>query len=267
MAESDDVAAINNAMAEPVPSMAVVPEVTIDLIRGLHDADNDVWHTEAEVRELTGEDEEYLAGLETKKGLLYSDYMASLLARAVIRIGDLVIDGGPKSKAIINKLMLADRDLLYLGVVKATYGDTRLINVVCSSCKTKNDVELVLEDDFPIHYPEFDIRKGLTVETSKGQVTLRLPNGDDTVYAQENTKNDAELNTVMLSRCAVWPSGEAPQDALKWARSLNIGDRKKLINSLLDVKVGPTLEEVDTQCASCGEDMPILLDWVSLLLG
>lgn len=267
MAESDDVAAINNAMAEPVPSMAGVPQVTIDLIRGLHDADNDVWHTEAEVRELTGEDEEYLAGLETKKGLLYSDYMASLLARAVIRIGDLIIDGSPKSKAIINKLMLADRDLLYLGVVKATYGDTRLINVVCSSCKTKNDVELVLEEDFPVHYPEFDIRKGLTVETSKGEVTLRLPNGDDTVYAQEHTKNDAELNTVMLSRCAVWSKGEAPQDALKWARSLNIKDRKKLINSLLDVKVGPTLEEVDTQCASCGEDMPILLDWVSLLLG
>jgi hypothetical protein len=267
MAESDDAAAINTAMAEPVPSMPGVPQVTIELIRGIHDADNDVWHTEAEVRELTGEDEEYLAGLETKKGLLYSDYMASLLARAVVRIGELPIDGSPKSKAIVNKLMLADRDLLYLGVVKATYGDTRLINMVCSSCKTKNDVELVLDEDFPVHYPDFDIRKGLKVETSKGVVTLRLPNGEDTVYAQEKSKNDAELNTVMLSRCAMWPKGKAPEDPLKWARSLNVGDRKKLINSLLEVKVGPTLEEVDTQCASCGEDMPILLDWVSLLLG
>lgn len=266
MTESDDVAVVNNAIADPVPSMPDVPQVTIDLIRGLHDAENDTWHTEAEVRELTGEDEEYLAGLENKKGLLYSEYMNSLLARAVIRIGTLPLDGGPKAKAIINRLMLPDRDLLYLAVVKATYGETRLINVVCGSCKTKNDVELVLDEDFPIHQPDFDIRKGLQVKTSKGTVALRLPNGDDTVYAQEKTKNDAELNTVMLSRCAVWPKGKAPEDPLKWARSLNIGDRKKLINSLLDVKVGPTLEEVDTQCASCGEDMPILLDWVSLLL-
>jgi hypothetical protein len=247
--------------------MAGVPQVTIDLIRGLYDSESGVWHTEAEVRELTGEDEEYLAGLETKKGLLYSDYMASLLARAVIRIGGISIDGSPKSKAVVNKLMLADRDLLYLAVVKATYGEARLINVVCGSCKVKNDVELVLDEDFPIHYPDFNIREGLKVETSKGTVTLRLPNGEDTVYAQENSKNDAELNTVMLSRCAVWEPGKAPENPLKWARSLNVGDRKKLINSLLEVKVGPTLEEVDTQCASCGEAMPILLDWVSLLLG
>jgi len=27
------------------------------------------------------------------------------------------------------------------------------------------------------------------------------------------------------------------------------------------------MKEVNTQCASCDEDMPLLLDWVSLLFG
>jgi len=63
----------------------------------------------------------------------------------------------------------------------------------------------------------------------------------------------------------VWPEGEAPDNPLKWARNLSIGDRRKLVDALLAVEIGPKMGEVETQCASCGEDMPILLDWVSLL--
>jgi hypothetical protein len=265
VSKAEDAEIINEAIADPVPYMAGVPEVTVELIRGLYDPSDDVWHTDAEVRELTGEDEEYLASLENKKGLLYSEYMNALLSRAVIRIGTVELTAA-NGKKLVNQLMLGDRDLLYMAVVRATYGDTRLINVACTSCKVKNDVELLLDEDFPVTYPDFDIREGLKVETSRGMVTLRMPNGEDTVIAQKEADNDATLNTVMLSRCAVWPEGEAPSNPMKWARSLNIGDRKKLINALLDVEVGPKMGEVNTQCASCGEDMPILLDWVSLLL-
>lgn len=265
MGTKENVDIVNDAVADPVPSMGEVPQVTVELMRGLYDQKNDVWHTDAEVRELTGEDEEYLASLENKKGLLYSEYMNALLSRAVTRIGTIDING-MNGKQLVNQLMLGDRDLLYMAVVKATYGETRLINVVCGKCEVKNDVELMLDEDFPITYPDFDVREGLKVETSKGVVTMRLPNGEDTVVAQKEADNDAALNTVMLSRCAVWAEGEAPESTMKWARSLNIGDRKKLINALLEVEVGPKMGEVDTQCASCGEDMPILLDWVSLLL-
>ena len=265
MSTKEDADVVNEAMADPVPSMEGVPQVTIELIQGLYDKKGDTWHTDAEVRELTGEDEEYLASLENKKGVLYSEYMNALLSRAVIRIGTTQVTPA-NGKQLVNQLMLGDRDLLYMAVVKATYGDSRMINVVCGKCETKNDVELMLDEDFPITYPDFDIREGLKVQTTKGQITLRMPNGEDTVVAQKESDNDAALNTVMLSRCAVWPEGEAPDNPMKWARSLNIGDRKKLINALLEVEVGPKMGEVDTQCASCGEDMPILLDWVSLLL-
>lgn len=265
MGTKEDANLINEAIADPVPAMEGVPQVTAELIQGIYDPKKEVWHTDAEVRELTGEDEEYLAALENKKGLLYSEYMNALLSRAVTRIGTINVNA-MNGKQLVNQLMLGDRDLLYMAVVKATYGETRLINIVCSKCEVKNDVEIMLDEDFPVTYPDFDVREGLKVETSKGVVTLRLPTGEDTVIAQKEADNDAALNTVMLSRCAMWPEGEAPESPMKWARSLNIGDRKKLINTLLEVEVGPKMGEVDTQCASCGEDMPILLDWVSLLL-
>jgi len=163
-------------------------------------------------------------------------------------------------------LVLGDRDLLYLHIVRATYGDTRLIKMPCAHCGQLNDVTLELDKDFPIVYPEFDIRKGLVVSTSKGDITLRLPNGEDTVAVQKDGKTDATMNTAMLARCAVWPEGKAPADPTKWARTLGLGDRKKLVNALLGAEIGPKMGEVETQCASCGKDMPILLDWVSLLL-
>ena len=257
---------INGAIADPVPTMPDVPVTTVELMRGLYDKDKDVWHTDAEVRELTGEDEEYLATLERKKDLMFSEYMTAMLARAVIRIGDISMDRPIEhAKSVVDKLILGDRDLLYLAVVKATYGETRLINSVCQSCGKMNDVDLEIDEDFPVKKPDFDVRKGLEVKTSKGVITLRLPNGEDTVIAQKQSNTDAELNTVMISRCAVWPEGNAPKDPMKWARSLNIGDRKKLVNALLSIDIGPKMGEVETHCASCGEKMPILIDWVSLL--
>lgn len=264
MSEQAAAEAVNSAIAEPVPTMPSAPQTVIELMRGLLDSSTDKWHTTAEVRELNGEDEEYLASIENKKGLLYSEYMSALLARAVVRIGDVQITAA-NGPAIVNKLILGDRDLLYLTVVKATYGDTRRINMACAGCGTLNDVDLELDHDFPITYPDFDIRSGLQVPTSKGTVTLRLPNGEDTVEAQKHSKNDAELNTVMLARCAVW-DGDAPADPMKWARSLSIADRKKLVNALLTAEIGPKMGEVEAHCASCGEKMPIMLDWVSLLL-
>jgi hypothetical protein len=264
MSTQETAEVINDAIADPVPHMPDAPNSVIDLMRGVYDPSIEKWHSQAEIRELTGEDEEYLASIENKKGLLYAEYMTAILNRAVVRIGDISISGAEGAK-VINKLILGDRDLLYLAVVKATYGDERTIKMTCNNCNGSNDVTLELDNDFPITSPTFDLQKGLEVEISSETVTLRLPNGEDTVEVSKNSKNDAEMNTLMLSRCAVWSDGNKPDSPVKWARSLSIKDRKKLVDALLSVEVGPKMGEVDTQCASCGETMPILLDWVSLL--
>ena len=258
-----DAEVVNDAITDPVPRMGSAPSNTATLMRGIYDFKNEEWHDVAEVRELTGEDEEYLSSLEKKKGLLYSEYMSALLARSVVKIGEVPING---STDLIDKLPLGDRDILYLAIVRATYGDTRDIHATCSSCGESNDIILELDKDFPMVEPPFDPKSGMEIETSKGVIRLRLPNGEDTRVVQKDSDNDAHMNTLMVARCAVWEEGEAPSDPVAWARGLNVADRKKLVNALLKSEFGPTMREVNTQCASCGQDMPLLLDWVSLLL-
>ena len=267
MSDSSALDIINESLSDKsVPEMQPGLETEIELLRGLgekHEDGTETWHTLAQIKELTGDDEEALANLETKKDISYTEYMNVLLSRAVTHIGGLEV---VKYPGIMNKLILADRDMLFLGVVRATYGLTRDLRVRCPHCEESNDVQINLDEDFPIKQPTFDLRDTLKVSTHKGVFQLRLPNGEDTVEAQKGAKTDAEINSVMLSRCAVFEEGEEPGDRLQWAKSLNAGVRRQLINALLDVQVGPNMEGVDAQCASCGKDMPLLLDWVRLLL-
>lgn len=262
-----DVDQINAVAQDPVPSMPEPLDTDVKLLRGLlkkTDGEEDQIFDVASVKELTGADEEYLASIVNKKGLTYTEYMTALLDRAVLNIGPYVV---AKAPGILNKLILADRDMLFLGVLRATYGNEREINVTCRECGTKNDVVIELDKDFPVTQPDFDVFETFKVKTRKGTIQLRLPTGEDTIAVQKNgAASEAEINTAMLARCAVWEDGQAPANALEWARDINIGDRRKLVNTLLDIKIGPSLEGVDTQCSECGSEMPILLDWVSLLL-
>ncbi len=265
MSTASNADVINDAAADPVPSMPAPLSGEITLLRGLAFKEDDeslTWHDHATTRELTGADEEKLATLENKPGLTYTEYMNTILENAVLKIGDLNVSQMP---GIANKLILADRDMLFLAVLRSTYGSTRTIRARCSECGATNDVVIDLAEDFPITHPDFDIREPIEVETSKGTVKLRMITGEDTVEAQKIAKTDAELNTVMLSRCAVW-GDLAPVDKLEWARSLSVADRKKLTETLQAIDIGPNLQGVDTHCAECEANMPILLDWVSLLL-
>lgn len=268
MSSSSEADTINALATDPVPRMVAPLSTEIQLLRGIAQKKDDgstVWHDVAHVNEITGEDEEALSALTSKgKDLTYTEYMNALLEKAVVLIGDLKVSEYP---GIMNKLILADRDMLFLGVVRATYGVKREIRVGCPSCRETNDVEIDLDEDFAISKPDFDVREPISVETKKGIIKLRLPNGEDTIFSQKKAKTDAELNTAMLARCAVWEDGEGPPDPLEWARKLNVADRRKLVNTLLDIKLGPDLGAVDTQCAHCGKDLPIQLDWVNLLFG
>lgn len=256
---------INEAATEPIPYMQRPLSNQIELLRGLQETvdGTTMWHSVATVKELTGSDEEYLASIESKDGLTYTEYMSAILERAVVSIGDLSIKD---IKGVVNKLILPDRDMLFLGVLRSTYGTEREIRAMCAKCGAMNDIVIDLDDDFPIKRPDFDIKQPIEVTVGTVTYKLRPPNGEDTIEAQKLSKTDAELNTVMLSRCAVFEDN-APSDTLEWARNLNVNTRRKLINSLLDLdELGPSLEGVDTHCADCGTAMPILLDWVSLLL-
>lgn len=264
MSSQIEASAVNSAIDDPVPTMGEPEGLTTHLQRGIVDPTTGEWHTLVEVREMNGADEEYLATLENKDNLTYSEYMVSLLKRTVVKVGSISVTENP---SVIETVSMGDRDIMFMAVIKATYGSERTFVTKCPHCSKSNDVTINLNEDFPLREPSMDLRSLIVKKLKNGKtVKLRLPNSSDSSFVGRKATSIAAQNTLMLARCAVWDDGERPTNAEEWARSLSIADRASLIESLLNVEAGPKMEGVNIQCAGCGEDVSIVVDWISLLL-
>jgi len=249
---------LNAALEGKTPEIRKAPNTVVELMCGIFNKDTNSWETTATVRELNGFDEEALASLDSKN-IVYAEYMSALLKRAVISIGSLtVVD----RSTIIDELIIGDRDLLFLGIIEATYGKTREYEVKCQSCEASNDV-IVSLDEFERKQPKQDPQVPMKFTLANGEVVeLRLPSGMDSQVTSKKAKNVAEQNTLILARCLVSPN---VKNTVDWAKGLGIKDRSMIIKALLDNQPGPQIGEVNAQCATCGEDLNIVLDWASLL--
>lgn len=264
MADDAVVDQITEASKSDAPRMPTPFSAEVELLRGLYVKETDEWHTVAVVRELNGADEEYLAELGTRAGVTYTEYMTGVLSRAVTSIGTL-----PADSTTLDKLILPDRDLLFLAIVRATYGKEREVSATCPSCGNKQNIIIELDEDFPVLGQERDLRQPIAVELRSGMTSFRYPNGEITGYAVKKSKNTAELDTLVIAQCIITKDETPLDERIQWARDLGVADRKKVDAALAAAvqDVGPQLGEVDTRCTDCNEDLPLLMDWVSLLLG
>jgi hypothetical protein len=256
---------INTASSDSAPKMPDPLDTDTKLLRGLHVKETDEWHDVAHVRELNGEDEEFLATLGAKNSVSYSEYLTGVLERGVESIGTL-----PATFDTIEKLILPDRDMLFLAVIKATYGDEREIVTVCPSCGARNNIILELENDFPVKRPEGrDFREPLKVSLKDGMAHFNYPTGEVASYASKHSKNTAHLDTLVIAQCVITQDDTPLEERIEWARALAVPDRKKVDAALTEAVqgVGPQLGEVNTRCSSCATEVPLSMDWVSLLLG
>ena len=243
-----------------LPYIGRTPSGEVTLLMGWQDIGG-VWHTDAVVRELNGEDEEALSALDTRSNVSYGDYMTEMLSRAVVSVGHYKIAQAPH---IIDELSVADRDLLFIGVIRSTYGDTRKFVTRCPGCNGENDVNVDLSDTFPVLGTTEEIRKIRTSTLRDGTVVkLKQPNGGDSRFVAKYAKTTAEQNTALISRCALI---EVP-DKLAWAKKLGLADRNALIKEIMGQKFGPQAEEVNAPCGHCGDNLSLSIDWVSLLFG
>lgn len=255
--------AANEAIQDPAPRISAAPVTSVLLMRGVQGFD--AWETDATIRELNGEDEEAIASLTNKEGLVYSDYMSALLKRAVVSIGSINVQENP---SVIDNLIIGDRDLLFVGAMKATYGRFREMEVSCGNCSATNFVTLNLDEDFKFDRPKTDFTKPIEVQLRDGtRMRVNYPTGGDSAYVAKKSKTVAEQNTLMIARCVEWDTEAGIEEKEHWAKSLGVSDRNKLVRALTSNPPGPKMEEVKTQCAKCQEDLIIVMDWVSLLFG
>lgn len=253
----------NAAIADPVPVINSAPDTSVKLIRGVLNGATGDWEKDAVVRELTGEDEEHLAALDSKEDLSYGEYLSYLLQRAVVSIGSMPISNNPD---LIDELIIGDRDLLFLGVIRATYGRAREMQMICGTCEKSNDVTIDLNEDFKVEETTIDISKPVAVQLRDGQTLhFNYPTTGDSRYAVKKGKTTAEQNTYIIARCLI---SEQDRDSREsWAKRLSLVDRKKIVKAINQAQPGPRMEEVKTQCAHCNTELTVLLDWVSLLFG
>lgn len=243
------------------PSIAPPPNPMVKLIAGYKGVLG--WQDTAVVREMTGLDEEFLASMNPAGGLQYASYCSELLKRAVISIGEIEVKNNP---AVIDQLIIGDRDILFLAIIKATYGNMREFKITCPHCRKDNDLVVDIDRDFPVVGSPEVARKNIEVTLKDGETYLfRIPNTEDSKRVAQPNLNGPQQNTLMISRCLI-PDNRI-SNALQWAQSLSVGDRSKVINAIFEAKIGPEPQEVNTPCAHCGEPVVLVLDWVSLLFG
>ena len=245
-------------MAGPVPLIEPSPDCLVTLVRGL--VHNGVPQTQAEVRELTGADEEAFAKYKKPE-----DVFDAILAYGVVRIGSLSLEDLPVTdrQNHLRSMLIGDRDVLFLAVARVTYGDERTFPVVCDLCQREQDLNLLISEEFKPK--EVDLDSPYEFVTSKGlKLEYRLATGADQleVLGKENISGP-EMNTMMLVQCLKSINGGMIVDPLNFARSLPIRDRQGLLQELVDRQ--PNVELVAKyNCFGCGEERRLALGWLDL---
>lgn len=211
--------------------------------------------TKAEVRELTGADEEAIskAGSTAKS-------LNVLLQRGLVKLGDKEV-----SKEDLDSLLSGDRDAILLGIRKATFGKTLTVNIRCASCSQEQTSDVDLDEDVPVKRLSDPVSDRVwEVQTKQGVVHLALPNGITQKKLMDNLdKTSAEVNTMLLAGCIVSVNG-SPSIGASTALSLGLYDRTKLVEDIIERNPGPRLGEVKKVCKACGEDIHLPLSLLDL---
>jgi hypothetical protein len=255
VSKQQDLQAAKQAIAGPVPLLPESPDTSVSLALGLYHGGE--YHPTAEVRELTGADEEKLAKVKDEIASF-----STVIALGTTRIGSIDLESKTlqERKGLLGGLLMGDRDKLFLNIVRVTFGDTRNVGFNCMHCGEGQEVDLLLSEDFPQSDGDTSARV-FSYTTNRGDtVEYRLATGDDQEEVLDKPISQAESNTLMLSRCITKVNGELAVDPLGFARALGMKDRADLLNELASKQPSISLE-VKTTCVACGEEVPLSVSW------
>jgi len=238
---------IAQATAEPekaIQPAAITPplETLVTLPGGYVSAAGEVVKT-AEVRELTGRDEEVI----TKASSL-SKALPTILNRGVVSVGT-----EKATEEMLDKMLAGDRDALLVGIYKATFGPHATLICWCSGCNDSKEVEVSVDSDIKskiLADPVSDRR--FTVFGKDKEFLVQLPTGYTQKEITANTdKTMAELQTILLEQTVLEIDG-APVISKSQIQNLGIMDRRKIGEELSKRAPGPQFDEVTIDCPDCG---------------
>jgi hypothetical protein len=272
--QGQDASAVNAAVASiisdttinPAPEIVLPPDLYVRMPGGL--LVDGALVRDAEVRELTGEDEEALAKARSSANADPLKFINVLLERGVEKVGTRAA-----TASVLRELLLGDREALLLGIRRATFGDdVEVKDFYCPHCDETFDVTVDL-NDFPIEElgdegPVFDVelRRG-------GKARVRLPNGADQEKVLSHRQlTTAEQNTILLSRCVLTVEDKdgktfAVEGSTAAINKMGVADRQKILEALHERQPGPRYDEVKMLHEACEKELVVPLTVVELFRG
>jgi hypothetical protein len=222
---------------------------------------------DADVRELTGADEEALT--KARSGGL-GKYIATLLSAGTVSVG-----GEQASTTLLSNLLLGDRDMLLMEIRRATYGDEIVWDrYSCPFCGDEFRLSVTL-DEIPVRRLEDPAARIFEVALRKNRKAfVRLPVGSDqeALLAVADRTSDSEQNTLLLSRVLISVvEADGSENAVsgnpEFARSLGIADRQTILDTIEKKQPGPQYNDVKFLHDSCGKEVPLFISAGDLFQG
>lgn len=248
---------INNTEQEVLettePDIEAPSELVVDLPGGHVTTVGEIIN-EAEVRELTGRDEEAAA-----KANSIAKTFSTVIQRGVVRIGS-----EQATQALLDSLLAGDRDYLMLHIYAATFGNTLEAHPYCGTCDDRVDVTINLLKDVPVKRLESAYDRNFTVECSAGTVEVSLPTGQaQLAMLSAADKNFSELSTILLSE-TVTKIGRMPVMGPAQILDLTIRDRRKISEEIIARNPGPQFQDTTVTCPMCASTLEVPLSLAAL---
>lgn len=226
------------------PEVAEPLDPVFDLVGGYRQ-DDGTWATKFTVRELTGRDEEALARI-TDPGRL----MIALLQRGLVRVGSQ-----PADDEVLDGLFAGDWETVLIAIRIITFGPEFTTEWACGSCGNPYEVTFDLRKDLPIRSANENPEAEIPVQGRRNSyiVTALRGSGQRKILEQISKKDTttADLNTLTLFECIASVNGY-PLMSMDAVRDLSIADRRLLLDTVNDNRLGPNLRGVKTKCPTCG---------------
>lgn len=247
---------INNALieqvlaeSEPIKQQAEITapsENLVTLPAGYITASGEVIKT-AEVRELTGRDEEYIS----KSGTIAKAFN-TILSRAVVKIGEKKVDD-----EVLDSLLSGDRDALMLGIYKATFGPVAELASFCDGCQEFKDVEVDVDRDIAVKVLVDGLNDRTFTVIGKHEYLVTLPTGTvQKELSQATDKTLAELTTILFENTILEIDGH-PVISKVMVQNMGIKDRRLVADELSKRAPGPLFENVTITCPDCGGEVGV----------
>lgn len=246
--------ALKEEPKEIAPEIVLPSDTTVTLPGGYLNAAGEVTKT-AEVRELNGRDEEAIS-----KATTLGKAVLTILSRGTVKVGD-----EQATDALLDQLLIGDRDAILLGILKTTFGNKIEVPAYCTGCSEQKSVQVDIDSDIKLKVLTDPVNDRIfTVKGKSVEYVVKLPNG---VVQKEMINNmdktSAELSTIILEGTVV-RIGETPVFSKAQVQTLSVTDRRAIIDEINHRAPGPQFDDVNVTCPSCGSEVLVPINLGSL---